>query len=80
MQIRNLNEYFFSKNKKHGRGQIVLKRTALHCPLREVIYFIYSPVWVAQLIERSSSKAMNLGSIPGQGRDPAVGWGDIMFE
>ncbi len=36
--------------------------------------------WVAQFVDRSPSKAMNLGSIPRWGHDPAVGWGDIMFE
>ncbi len=38
-----------------------------------------SPARVAQLVERSP-KAMDLGSIPGRGHNPAVGWGDIMFE
>ncbi len=38
-----------------------------------------SPARVAQLVGRSPSKATDLGSIPGQGHDPAVGWGDKMF-
>ncbi len=38
------------------------------------------PVQVAQLVEHSPSKATNLGLIPGWGHDPAVGWGDTMFE
>ncbi len=33
-----------------------------------------------QLVERSPSKATDLGLIPGRGHDPAVRWGDIMFE
>ncbi len=39
-----------------------------------------SPARVAQLVKRSSSKATDLGSIPRREHDPAVGWGDIMFE
>ncbi len=38
------------------------------------------PTWVAQLVKRSPPNATNLGLIPGRGHDPAVGWGDIMFE
>ncbi len=51
-------------------GQSIYPR---HCP-------IAGPVRVAQLVERLPSKPMYPGSIPRRRHDPAVGWGDTMFE
>jgi hypothetical protein len=49
--------------------------------LRIIYYYAYLfALPGAQLVERSPSKATKLGSIPGQGHGPAVGWGDTMFE